>query len=126
MKYKVLLVITAIFFILNSIIALLTPATQLSLYNVTTGAGEKYMGQWGGLGSLAVALLAWFSRNISDYDARKAINLTLLFYFIVGLTISITGTVSGVMSAMGWSLVAIYLVFTIAYSYFLFRNLKSH
>jgi ABC-type uncharacterized transport system involved in gliding motility auxiliary subunit len=58
MKFKVLLVITAIFFIINSVIALLTPATQLSLYAVTTGAGEKYMGQWGGLGSLTVALLA--------------------------------------------------------------------
>jgi hypothetical protein len=126
MKFKVLLVITAIFFIINSVIALLTPATQLSLYAVTTGAGEKYMGQWGGLGSLTVALLAWFSRNISDYGARKAINLTMLFYFIVGLIISVTGTLSGVMSAMGWSLVAIYFVFTIAYSYFLFSHLKNH
>jgi ABC-type uncharacterized transport system involved in gliding motility auxiliary subunit len=125
MKFKVLLVITAIFFIINALIALLIPATQLSLYDVTTGAGEKYMGQWAGLGSMAVALLAWFSRNISDYEASRAIYLTLLIYFIVGLIISITGTISGVMSAMGWSLVIIYLLFATAYAYFLLRHPKS-
>ena len=120
MKLKNLLVITALFFLINGILALLAPATQLLLYGVTLGQGEKYMGQWAGLGSIVIGLLAWFARNVAYYEAQRAIILTLLIYYVIGVVISVLGTISGVMSAMGWSLVLIYLLFAIGYAYFLF------
>ena len=122
MKLKNLFVITALFFLINAVVALLVPGTQLSLYGVTSGPGEKYMGQWAGLGSIAIGLLAWFARNVADPDAKRAIIITLLIYFVIGVVISVLGTISGVMSAMGWSLVIIYLLFAAGYAYFLFRK----
>ena len=119
MKLKTLFIITTAFFIINAPIALLVPGTQLSLYGVTTSPGANYMAQWAGLGSITIALIAWLARNLEDSEARRNIVLTLMIYFILGFVISVFGTITGVMSAMGWSLVLICLLFAIGYAYFL-------
>jgi hypothetical protein len=121
MKLRTLFIITAAFFTINAPIALLSPATQLSLYGVTTGPGASYMAQWAGLGSVAIALTAWFARNLANSEARRGIVLTLMIYFLLGFVISVLGALSGVMSAMGWSLVVICLLFAIGYGYFLLK-----
>ena len=79
------------------------------------------MAQWAGLGSVVVALLAWFARDISDYQARRSIIVTLTIYFIIGSVISILGATSGLINLTGLILTIICLLFTVAYSYFLFK-----
>lgn len=64
MKLRTLFLITAVFFTINAPIALLSPATQLSLYGVPAGPGASYMAQWAGLGSVAIALMSWLSRDL--------------------------------------------------------------
>ena len=122
MKLKTLFIITAVLFIINAPIALITPGTQLSLYGISTGPGENYMAQWAGLGSITVALIAWFARNHTKSEVRQSIVLTLLIYFILGFVISVIGTLSGAMNAIGWSLVIIYFLFTLGYAYFLLKK----
>lgn len=122
MKLRLLFIITSAFFIINAPIALLVPWIQLSLYGVATGPGSNHMAQWAGLGSLTVALIAWFARNLTESQERRGIVQTLMIYFIVGLLLSAVGTVSGVMNAMGWSLVAIYFLFASGYAYFLLKK----
>jgi hypothetical protein len=121
MKIRTLFVITAIFFAINAPIALITPGTQLSLYGISPEPGANYMAQWAGLGSVVVALLAWFARDISDYQARRSIIVTLTVYFIIGSVISILGATSGLINLTGWILTIICLLFTVVYSYFLFK-----
>lgn len=125
MKLKNMFIITAVFFLVNSVIALLAPAMQLSIYGVTSGPGEKYMAQWAGLGSIAICSLAWLSRNVTDPKAQRANNLTLLIYFSIGFFISLLGTLSGVMNVMGWSLVIIYVLFAAGYAFFLFGKTSN-
>ena len=71
MKLRTLFIITAAFFAMNAPIALLFPMTQLSLYGVAAGPGASYMAQWAGLGSVAVALTAWFARNLANSEWRR-------------------------------------------------------
>ena len=120
MKLKTLFSITSVFFIINSAIAILMPQVQLSLYGVITNPGANYMAQWAGLGSVAVALIAWFARNFNVPKVQREIVLILLIYFILGFGISLLGTISGVMNAMGWSLAIVCLLFAISYAYFYF------
>lgn len=122
MKIRTLFLITAIFFAINAPIALIFPSIQLSLYGVTPEPGANYMAQWAGLGSVVVALIAWFARDLSDQQARRRIILTLTIYFILGSVISILGAVSGVMNAIGWVLGSICLLFAISYSYLLIKH----
>lgn len=122
MKLKTLFTVTAVFFIINSAIAILIPEIQLSLYGVMEGAGANYMAQWAGLGSVVVALMAWFARKFDDLEAQSKIILTLMIYFILAFGVSLLGTISGIMNAIGWSLVVICLFFAVGYSYYFLNN----
>jgi len=121
-KIKTLFTITSVFFIINSAIAILMPNVQLSLYGVKTSPGANYMAQWAGLGSVVVALIAWFARKFDEPKVQREIVLVLLIYFILGFVISVLGTTLGIMNAIGWSLAIICLFFVIGYAYFYFRN----
>jgi len=125
MKFKTLFIITAIFFSINAPIALLFPATQLSLYGVTTGPGQNYMAQWAGLGSVAIALMAWFAQNLAVTEARRVAVPTLLIYFILSFVISVFGFVSGVMGVIGWSLAVICMMFAACNGYFLMKKTSN-
>ncbi len=122
MKLKFLLVVNAIFFLINGICALLIPGTVLSLYGVSPGPEQNIMEQYAGMGSIAIALITWLSRNIADPVAKRTIIPALLIYFVIGVIVSLLGTISDVMNSFGWSLVFIYLFFASGYAYHLIRK----
>jgi hypothetical protein len=114
-------------FILNAVLAfgfgvgfLLLPGTMVELYGMESTQSANLLGQLFGVELIAVGLLCWFVRGISDAAALRAIMPALLIADVVGLIVVLIGTLSGVMGAMGWSGVAIYLVLSVGYAYFLF------
>jgi len=116
-------------FVLNAVLGLafgvgfvLLPATMLELYGMERTASANLAGQLFGVELIAVGLLCWFVRDVSDAAALRAITLALLLADVVGLIVVLTGTLSDVMNGMGWSGVAIYLVLAAGYAYF--RSLK--
>jgi hypothetical protein len=116
-------------FVLNGIVAsaygisfLLVPAIVLSIYGVTQGPAEKLMGQFFGVALVAIGLLTWLARGVTDASAQRAMILALLISNVTGVIVSVLGTLSGVMSAVGWSAVAIYVLFTLGYGYFQFTK----
>ena len=120
MKLRNLLVVNAIVALVYGIGFVLAPATVLSLYGMTQGTSEALAGQYFGVALIAIGLLTWFTRNVADSEAQRAIILALLISDVVGVIVSILGTVSGVMSAVGWSAVGIYLLLALGYAYFQF------
>ena len=122
MKLSNLLVVNTVVALVYGIILVLTPATMLSLYGITQGPGEKLMGQYFGSALIAIGLLSWLARNVADSEAQRAIILALLISDVVGVIVSILGTVSGVMSAVGWSAVGIYLLLALGFAYFQFAK----
>jgi uncharacterized RDD family membrane protein YckC len=61
--------------------------------------------------------------NVEDQKAQRAIILALLITNIIGVIISVSGIISGVMTR-GLPVVGIYLFFTLGYAYFLFFKKK--
>ena len=122
MKLSNLLVVNAIVALVYGIGELLTPATMFSLYGVTQSPGARLMAQYFGLSLIAIGLLAWFARNVADSEAQRAIILALLISDVIGVIVSVLGTVSGVMNAVGWSAVGIYLLLALGYAYFQFMK----
>ena len=116
-------------FVVNAIVALffgisfvLAPTVVLSLYGMTQGTSEALAGQYFGVELIAIGLLTWFARNVADPDAQRAIIRALLISSVIGVVVSLLGTLSGVMNALGWSSVVIYLFLTIGYGYFEFMK----
>jgi len=117
MKLRTLLVINSIVLGASGICAVLFPASVLSLYGVVLGPSVILMAQYAGLGSIAIGLVAWLTRNVEDSEAQRAIILAFLITNIIGVIISVLGTLSGVMK-VGWPVVGLYLLFAIGYAYF--------
>jgi len=119
MKLKTLLVINAVIGICSALTAILFGEKVLSMYGVDSNPAASLMGQYAALGTIAMVLVAWFARNVEDRKAQRAIILAFLITNIIGVIISISGIISGVMKH-GWPVVGIYLLFTLGYSYFQF------
>ena len=120
MKLNTLLLLNAIFSLLNAIGAILMPVFILNTYGVKQGYGVELMAQYAGIGSVVIGLLAYFTTKIESSDAKRYIILSIFISDVIGVIISIYGTLKGIMSVVGWSLVVIYLFFTIGYGYYLF------
>jgi hypothetical protein len=71
MKLKTLFIINAIFLGASGISAVLKPAIVCSLYGVDINPEVLMMSQYAGLGSIVIALVAWFSRNIKDSSIER-------------------------------------------------------
>ncbi len=126
MKLRNLLVINAIVALVYGISFVLVPATVLSLYGMTQGTSEALAGQFFGVALIAIGLLTWFARSVTDSDAQRAIILALLISDVIGVIVSVLGTVNGVMNAVGWSAVGIYLLLALGYAYFQFMKPSAY
>jgi hypothetical protein len=122
MKLKSLFLITSILFILSAVITLFIPATQLTLYGLNTGLDTSYMAQWAGLGSVVIALITFFSRNLGNSEGRQIILLTLIIYFILGISLSVYGIYTGLIGISGWYLLVMFALFFAGYLYFFFKK----
>jgi len=114
MDFKTIFTIHAIVALAYGICFELVPATVLSIYGVTQGPGEMLMARYFGVALIAIGLLCWFAREVTDAKARRAVILALLISNVIGVVVSVQGTLSGVMSAVGWSAVGIYVLLTVA------------
>ncbi len=119
MKLKTLLVLNAVIGAVSALTAILFGEKVLSMYGVDSNPAASLMGQYSALGTIAMALVAWFARNVEDMKAQRAIILAFLITNVLGVIISLSGIISGVMKD-GWPVVGIYLLFALGYAYFQF------
>jgi hypothetical protein len=119
MKLKTLLVLNAVVGGTSALTAILFGEKVLSMYGIDSDPAVSLMGQFSALGTIAMVLVAWFSRNVEDIKAQRAIILAFLITNIIGVIISISGIITGVMKN-GWPVVGIYLLFALGYAYFQF------
>jgi hypothetical protein len=119
-------------FIFNAVVALpfglgflLAPGLMASLYQVETSPSANLVGQFFGVSLIAIGLVTWLARYVTDADAEKAIVLGLMISDVLGLIVALMGMVNGVLNALGWLSVAIYLVLSAGYAYFYFGKLRK-
>jgi hypothetical protein len=125
MKLSTVFILNAIVTLVYGIAFILAPLMVLSIYGITQGPGAVMMGRYFGSAAISIGLVAWFARNSGESEARRAIVLGLFISFIIGLLVSAHGTLSGAMSAVGWTAVLLYLFFVLSYGYFLFVNQET-
>jgi hypothetical protein len=122
MKLKTLLVINAVVALVYGICFELVTALVLSIYGVTQGPAEILMARYFGVELIAIGLVCWFARDVTDALARRAIILAVLISDIIGVIVSVQGTLAGVMSAVGWTAAGIYLLLALGFAYMLTKQ----
>ena len=122
MKLRALLLIQAAVSIATALGFILAPSQMLSIHLGALDTASVWLARELGGAVIGYGLLAWFARNVTDPQARRAIVIALLGSWGVGFVIALLRQLSGAANANGWGAVAIYLLFTSGYAYFLFRD----
>ena len=121
MKLKTFFIVNAIVSCTCGIMSLLIPAQVMSLYGVEPNPAISLLAQYSGLGSVALGLVPWFSRNIELLQAQTSVIPALLICNGFGIIISVLGSLSDAIK-LGWLVTSLYSVFAIGYAWFLFSK----
>ena len=125
MKFSTFMVIYAVVSAAFGLGFVLMPGQILPIYGVEPDAALKLIGQFLGAAILSLAILTWLVRNLSDSEARRAIVLALLVGEAIGFIFALIGQFNGILNVLGWSVVLVYLVFTLGLAYFQFSKSAS-
>jgi NAD/NADP transhydrogenase beta subunit len=116
---KNLLIANAVVFGICGLISILAPSIILSMWGIASDQGTLLTTQYDGVVSIAIALISWIIREDKDSKTQKAIILAMLITYIIGVIVSVAGTISGVMKT-GWPVIVIFLFFATGFAYFRF------
>lgn len=126
MKLSSLMIIKAIVYLVFGSLLLLLPTTLLSLYGVTAGPAGILMARLYAAVLFGNLMVTWFARNAGETVTRRAIVLDLFVYDAIGFVVALLTQLSGVTNVLGWSVIVIYLFFTLAFGYFQFMKLGAY
>ena len=126
MKLKTLLIINAVVCLVFGLSFVLMPVQIISLYGSEVVGGQfKYVAQLFGSSLLVFCGISWFARNSSESGARSAIILGFFIGDTIGFLVSLISQLGGVVNALNWSTVAIYLLLALGFGYFQFKKPSS-
>ena len=125
MKFSTFMVIYAVVSAVFGLGFVLMPGQILSIYGVEPDAALRLIGQFFGAAIISLAILAWLVRNLSNSEARQAIVLALFVGETLGFVMALIGQLNGILNALGWSVVVVYLVFALGLAYFQFSKPAS-
>ena len=121
MKLKNLFILNAVVCLVFGLSFVIVPDQALSLYGDDIVHGQfKYVGQLFGSALLVFSLTSWLVRNSAESTARSAIILSFFIGDAIGFVISLMNQIGGIVNALNWSTVAIYLLLTLGFGYFQF------
>jgi len=94
-----------------------SPGGVIAIYTTETGVTLDFVAQLLGAALLGLGIVTWAARNAPDSEARRAILLGLFIGDAVGCVVALIAQLGGVVNAIGWSTVVIYLLLTIGFGY---------
>jgi len=121
MKLSGFLIVKAIISLGFGIGFALFPGAVMSMYGVTLDAGGNLVGQFAGATLIGIGLICWFGRQ-ADKSALRSITQSLLIGDTIGFIVALIGQLGGVMNALGWVTVAIWLFLALGLGYFRFLS----
>jgi len=121
MKFSSLMSIKAVICLLFGLGEILIPTTLMSLYGATLDTGGAFMAQLFGAAFILLGILLWLMKNTSDASTVKAFSMSLFLGDAVGFIVSLIAVLNGVMNALGWTTVALYLLIGLGFGYFLLK-----
>jgi hypothetical protein len=122
MKLKTLFIFNAIATTIFGIGSVLAPQALVTLFGSTLNPAGALMMQYGGAWLIGIGLLAWFARDATDSQTRRAIILAFLICYSIAFVVALLAQLNNVLNAFGWGTVALNLVLALGYGYFQFAN----
>jgi hypothetical protein len=119
MTIRTFFAILAVLSVLFGIGFVLAPAQVLANYGIEHSPALALLGRLFGGALLTLGIILWLARDFRDDAAIRTVLVAVLIGDAVNLVVATMGTLSGVVNALGWSTVLIYLFGTAGSGYFL-------
>ncbi len=104
----------------------LIPLALASLYGMSVDPAGVLMSRLFGAGFILEAIVLWSARNTDRSDVVcRGIIIGVVVSNTIGFIVCLLATLAGTWNALGWLSVALYLVFGLAFAYFLFVKKPS-
>ncbi|MDP2469319.1 MAG: hypothetical protein Q8W45_06955 [Candidatus Palauibacterales bacterium] len=117
MTFRTLLLAKAAVCLAFGVYLLAAPTSLLGLLGADlTGAGLFTAREYGAA-MIGTLLLAWFAKDAQAGDARGAILLDLFVYDGIGVIVTAWAILTGILNALGWSIVLVYAFFMVGSGY---------
>lgn len=121
LKLSHMMTVKAIVCLVFGPLFVLLPQALLELYGVRLGAGGVFVARLYGASLFGSLAISWSARTARGSEALRAIVLGFFIYDAIAFFVALAAQFSGVMNALGWSAVAIYLLLTLGFGYFQFK-----
>ncbi len=123
MKLNIWMTAKAVVCIVFGIGFVLAPQFLGSIYAMSLDSSGALMARLFGTAFIFEAIVLWLPRNAPSSDAGlRAIVMAVAVSNAIGFVVTLLATLSGVWNALGWLPVVLYLVFCLAFAYFLFAK----
>jgi hypothetical protein len=122
MSYRLLFLVNAFVAFALGLGFLIVPALALDQFGVEQYASTKLVSQFFGTTLLALGLMLWFAKDVSDAGQQKGMSVALLLGAVAGLVVTVIGIspASGVIRSNGWIAILIYVLFALGYGFLVF------
>ena len=121
MKLNTLFTITSVVSLAFGIGFLLAPGPLLSIYGLSIDATGALLARFAGAAFLSFTPLTWMARDFSDPRVRRVLVVSIFPTFAIGFVAALLAQLAGLMNSVGWVYVALPLLFTLGYGYFLLQ-----
>jgi len=118
MKLRTLITIHSILLFLFGLGFLLVPSWMLSVYGTSTNPTGLLTARVFGIGNIQLSIIMWISRNDVESKILKTLVLLLFLGNALAFMLALQAQISGVFNVLGWTNVALYLLFAFGYGYF--------
>jgi hypothetical protein len=125
MNYRIMFLINALIAVLLGLGFLAVPNRVLGQFGVDGYAATKLAAQFFGTAMLALGLLLWFARDVTEENLQKGMAVALMVGAAAGLIVTAVGTTSSVLRSNGWIAMLVYLLFGLAYAYLVFMKPRA-
>jgi hypothetical protein len=122
MKLNTLFTITAIVTLAFGVGFLFAPGPLLALYGLSIDPAGALLARFAGAAFIAFTPLTWLGRQFSDTQVRRMLVVSIFPTFAIGFVVALLAQLAGLMNSLGWLYVALPLLFTLGYGYFLFNR----
>ncbi len=125
MKLSSLMMVKSVICLVSGVIFVLAPGVLLAVYGVRNAEQSTVlMTRLYGSTFILLGILLWFARSATESEALRAIVLAVVFGDALGFMVALLGQLAGVMNALGWSVVALYLLLSLGFGYSYFQLAK--
>jgi hypothetical protein len=100
----------------------LAPAAVLAPLGLTLDDTATALARLFGSALIGFPVLLWFARKSNSPEFKRAAVYALFAYYLVSTVVLVITQMGGLMNALGWSVVAMHVAFTVSFGYFIVKK----